>query len=201
MLEEEVEALLGRAKSERRSETTPGGSRNGYRNGYGRPRQLALMNGTITVRRPRVRDLEERFVSRVLPLFKRQTEAVRGVLPERYLHGLALGDFELALRGLLGEAAPLSPASIQRLTAAWQAQYEAWRRRDLSELELVYLRADGLYVKAGLEDSKAALLVLIGALADGHKVVLVVESGVRESTESWASILRDLKARGLWLRG
>ena len=100
LLEEEVEALLGRAKSERRRETTPGGSRNGYRNGYGRPRQLALMNGTITVRRPRVRDLEERFVSRVLPLFKRQTEAVRGVLPELYLHGLALGDFELALRGL-----------------------------------------------------------------------------------------------------
>lgn len=193
LLEEEVEALLGRAKSARRSETTPGG----YRNGYGKPRQLALMNGTITVRRPRVRDLEERFVSRVLPLFKRQTDAVRGVLPELYLHGLALGDFELALRGLLGEAAPLSPASIARLKGAWQAQYDAWRRRDLSELELVYLWADGLYVKAGLEDSKAALLVLIGALADGRKVVLAVESGVRESTESWASLLRDLKARGL----
>ncbi len=197
LLEEEVEAVLGRAKSERRSETTPGGSRTGYRNGYGRPRQLALMNGTITVRRPRVRDLEERFVSRVLPLFKRQTDAVRGMLPELYLHGLALGDFELALRGLLGEAAPLSASSLLRLKAAWQAQYDAWRRRDLTDVELVYLWADGLYVKAGLEDTKAALLVLIGALADGRKVVLAVESGVRESSESWAAMLRDLKARGL----
>ncbi|MGH7272372.1 MAG: transposase, partial [Polyangiaceae bacterium] len=147
LLEEEVEELLGRAKSERRTAATPPG----FRNGYGHPRQLALMNGTITLKRPRVRDLEERFVSRVLPLFKRQTTAVTALLPELYLHGLALGDFELALRGLLGDGAPLSPASILRLKAAWQTQYDAWRRRDLADVELVYLWADGLYVKAGLE--------------------------------------------------
>ena len=57
--------------------------------------------------------------------------------------------------------------------------------------------ADGLYVKAGLEDSKAALLVLIGALTNGRKIVLAVESGQRESKESWAAVLRDLGARGL----
>jgi transposase-like protein len=193
VLEEEVDELLGRAKSERRTADTP----RGYRNGYGKPRQLALLNGTITVKRPRVRDLEDRFVSRVLPLFKRRTEAVGALLPELYLHGLALGDFELALRGLLGEAAPLSASSILRLKAEWQQQYDAWRQRDLAPLELVYLWADGLYVKAGLEDTKAALLVLIGALADGRKVVLAVESGMRESTESWATVLRDLKRRGL----
>jgi putative transposase len=193
LLEEEVEELLGRKKSERRGPDTVVG----YRNGQGKPRQLALMNGTITIRRPRVRDLEERFVSRVLPLFKRRTEAVGALLPELYLHGLALGDFELALRGLLGDGAPLSASSIQRLKAAWQAQYAAWRTRSLRDCKLVYLWADGLYVKAGLEDSKAALLVLMGAGADGRKVILAVESGQRESTESWASVLRDLKARGL----
>jgi transposase-like protein len=52
-------------------------------------------------------------------------------------------------------------------------------------------------VKAGLEASKAALLVLIGALTNGQKVVLAVESGQRESKESWGAILRDLRARGL----
>ena len=159
--------------------------------------RLALSSGTITVRRPRARDLEERFVSRVLPLFQRRTAAVGALLPELYLHGLALGDFELALRGLLGEGAPLSPSSILRLKEAWQTQYAAWRQRDVNELPLVYLWADGLYVNAGLEDTKAALLVLVGALADGRKVVLAVESGQRESTESWAAVLRDLKARGL----
>jgi putative transposase len=118
-------------------------------------------------------------------------------LPELYLHGLSLGDFDLALRGLLGDAAPLSPSSILRLKAEWQEQYNGWKRRDLSELEIVYLWADGIYVKAGLEKDKAALLVLIGATSNGEKVILAVESGQRESSESWGAVLRDLKARGL----
>lgn len=194
LLEDEVDELLGRRKSERRAALdAPSGSRNGH----GKPRKLALMNGTISVRRPRVRDVEERFVSRLLPLFQRRTPEVGTLLPALYLHGLALGDFELALRGLLGEAAPLSASSLVRLKATWQAQYAAWQQRDLSDCQLVYLWADGVYVKAGLEDTKAALLVLIGACADGRKVILAVESGQRESTESWATVLRDLKARGL----
>src|SRR5215207_3737786 len=104
LLEEEVTELLGRTKSARREtiDATPG-----YRNGYGKPRQLTLTSGTITVRRPRVRDLNERFVSRVLPLFKRQTKEVGELLPQLYLYGFALGDFELALRGLLAELAHL----------------------------------------------------------------------------------------------
>jgi transposase-like protein len=193
MLEEEITELLGRGKSERRTaEDEPG-----YRNGYGKPRRLALSSGTVTVRRPRVRGLEERFESQLLPLFKRRTEEVGALLPQLYLHGLALGDFDLALRGLLGDGAPLSPTSVARLKAHWQLEYDAWRKRDLSELELVYCWADGLYVKAGLEDGKAALLVIVGALADGRKVILALESGQRESTASWAALLRDLTARGL----
>ncbi len=192
VLEEEVEELLGRRRYARRE-----GEASGYRNGHGRPRQLALLNGTITVRRPRVRGLEERFVSRILPLFQRRTPEVAALLPELYLHGLASGDFELALRGLLGDGAPLSASAVQRLTHEWQRPYTTWQQRDLTATELVYVWADGIYVKAGLESSKAALLVLIGGLADGTKVVLAVESGQRESTESWAMVLRDLTARGL----
>ncbi len=194
MLEQEVTDLLGRGKSCRRPvvEGAPG-----YRNGYGKPRRLTLSNGTITLRRPRVRGLEERFVSRVLPLFQRRSREVGAVLPELYLHGLAQGDFTLALRGLLGEGAPLSASSIARLTAGWAAEYRGWRQRSLADLEVVYLWADGLYVKAGLEDTKAALLVVIGALSDGRKVVLAVEPGQRESTAWWAEVLRSLKARGL----
>jgi len=194
LLEEEVTALLGRGKSERRRGVD---APSGYRNGHGKPRRLALQAGTITLRRPRVRGLEGRFESRVLPLFSRRTREVGELLPELYLQGLSQGDFELALRGLLGEGAPLSSSSIQRLRAKWEAEYEAWRERDLSGRELVYLWADGLYVKAGLERDKAALLVVIGAFSDGTKEVLAVESGVRESSESWKGVLRRLKARGL----
>lgn len=193
LLEEEVTELLGREKSERRGPDEAAA----YRNGYGKTRRLALLNGTITLRRPRVRGLDERFESRLLPFFKRRTEEVAALLPELYLHGLSLGDFELALRGLLGDGAPLSKTSIARLKEQWCVEYESWRRRDLSELDLVYCWADGLYVKAGIEDGKAALLVVIGATSDGQKHVLAVESGQRESVESWARVLRDLKARGL----
>src|SRR4029453_5941008 len=113
LLEEEVTELLGRTKSARREavDATPG-----YHNGYGKLRHLTLTSGPISVRRPRARDLHARFVSRVLPLFKRQTKEVSELLPQLYLHGLALGDFDLALRGLLGEGAPLSPARNYVLT-------------------------------------------------------------------------------------
>ena len=194
LLEEEVTALLGRTKSERREASA---APPGYRNGHGQPRRLALMSGTVEVRRPRVRGLAKRFESRVLPLFKRRTEAVAQLLPELYLHGLAQGDFDLALRGLLGEGAPLSASSIARLKEDWEAQYQRWQAQPLSEAEVVYLWVDGLYVKAGLEKGKAALLVVIGALRDGSKRVLAIESGQRESTESWSRVLRGLKQRGM----
>ena len=194
ILEEEVAELLGRRKWERRKavDAAPG-----YRNGYGQPRKLTLGCGTIRVRRPRVRDLEERFESRILPLFVRRTVSVDEVLPELDLHGLAEGDFDLALRGLLGEEAPLSASTIARLKQRWLAELETWNTRRLDKLEVVYLWADGVYVKAGLEKDKAALLVLIAGPSDVHKVVLAVQSGHRESTESWSRLLRDLQARGL----
>ncbi len=194
VLEEELTAFLGRQPSERRAivDAAPG-----YRNGYGKPRRLGLSCGTIEVRRPRVRNIEERFESRVLPLFKRHSQEVAALLPELYLHGLSKGDFELALRGLLGSSAPLSPASIERLRAKWQADYDEWAKRSLSDRELVYAWADGVYVKAGLEREKACLLVVIGAMNDGTKEVLAVTSGYRESKESWHELFADLKARGL----
>ncbi len=194
VLEEEVDNVLGRGRYERRAAVD---AAIGYRNGYGKPRRLSVMAGTVTVQRPRVRGLAERFESRLLPLFKRRTEAVGRLLPELYLHGLAAGDFDLALRGLLGEGAPLSAASIARLKAGWQTEYAAWQRRPLHECEAVYLWVDGIYVKAGLEKEKAAILVVLAALRDGRKLILAVESGYRESTESWAALLRDLQQRGL----
>jgi transposase-like protein len=194
VLEEEVTELLGRAKSERRQGIDES---EGYRNGHGKLRKLTLGAGTITLQRPRVRGLEERFESRVLPLFVRRTQGVSDLIPELYLHGLAQGDFDLALRGLLGEEAPLSAATVGRLKVKWQTEWEEWSRRPLADSEVVYVWVDGIYVKAGLEKSKAALLVVLGALSDGRKVVLSVVPGYRESIESWGAVLRDLQKRGM----
>ncbi len=151
VLEEEMDELLGRAKPARR-----GAESSAYRNGYGKARQLALRNGTVNVRRPRVRNLDDRFVSRIVLLFQRRTPEVAHLLPELYLRGLATDDVTLALRGLLGDGAPLSASSVQRLTEDWQRDCQGWRQRDLSALEPVDVWADGIHVKAGLESTKAA---------------------------------------------
>lgn len=206
LLEEEITELLGRGKSERRMGVE---ASEGSRNGHAKPRRLAMMAGTVAVRRPRVRGVEERFESRVLPLFVGCTEEVGELLAQLYLHGLAQGDFEPALRGHrgtnvgvpMGDGAPLSPCSIERLRAKWQLGYEDWSKRRIEELDVVYAWAAGIYVKAGLEETKAAVLVIIGALKEGRKVVLALSSGQRESEESRARVLRDLGDRGLRPRG
>jgi putative transposase len=194
LLEAEIEELLGRQKSERRKlvDSLPV-----YRNGYGKGRKLTLGCGTITVYRPRVRGLEKRFESQVLPLFARRTPEVNQLVPQLYLQGLALGDFDLALRGLLGKDAPISAATVARLKERWQMEWAEWRKRTLDGLEVVYMWVDGVYVKAGLEKDKAALLVVIGGLSNGNKVVLAIEPGYRESSEGWSTVLRDLKERGM----
>ena len=194
LLEAEIEELLGRQKSERRKLVD---SPLVYRNGYGKERKLTLGCGTIALRRPRVRGLEKRFESQVLPLFAKRTPEVNRLIPDLYLHGLALGDFDLALRGLLGKDAPISAGTVARLKEKWQAEWAEWRQRSLDGLEVVYVWVDGVYVMAGLEKDKAALLVAIGGLSNGEKVVLTVEPGYRESNESWSAVLRDLTERGM----
>ena len=194
LLEQEVTEFLGRTRPVRRSESDNDA---GYRNGYAPPRRLTLSSGTIRVRRPRIRDTEERFESRLLPLFVHRTREVAGLIPELYLHGLSEGDFDLALRGLLGEEAPISASTVARLKDKWNAELAEWRARPLDDLEVVYMWVDGVYVKAGLEREKAAVLVVMAALSDGSKVVVSAVPGYRESTRSWSEVLRDLRDRGL----
>lgn len=167
------------------------------RNGSARPRRRRLTAGPITVRRPRVRGLSERVVRRVLPRGKRRTREVGERLPPLSRQGRAWGDVDLALRGLLGDAAPLSPAAVTRLKAPWQLEEEVWKPRRLEDVEVVDVWADGLEGKAGLEDPKAALLVMLGALPEGQTVGLAVESSQREAKASWGAMRRDLRPRGL----
>jgi len=191
-LEQELTEALGRLKSERRDSES-----DAYRNGHGRPRRLTTTVGTVELRRPRVRGATTRLESKILPWFVRRLTVVDQMIPELYLHGLSEGDFDLALRGLLGEKAPLSATAVARMKERWQGEFEAWRKRPLGDLHVTYLWVDGVYVKAGLEKDKAAILVAIAVLDDGRKVVLAVQPGHRESTASWSELLRDMNARGL----
>ena len=191
LLEQEATEHLGRARYERLGTT-----RAGYRNGHGKPRKVSLACGTIEVRRPRLRELEERFESRVLPQFAKQSSKVKSMLPELYLEGLALRDFDRALRGLLGDGAPLSASTISRLKEHWTEEFQAWREEPIEE-QMVYVWADGIYVKAGLEKDKAAVLVVIGVTTEGVKRVLAVEPGYRESSDSWKQVFWSLMKRGM----
>jgi transposase-like protein len=183
------------------------GKRLVVRNGHARERRVTVGSGTVAVRAPRVNDkrVEEetgerkRFSSRILPKYARRSPKVTEVLPILYLRGLSTGDFGPALRDLLGEdASGLSASSIQRLTESWQAEHEAFRKRELRFHQYAYWFVDGVHVSVRLgEDQRLCLLVVIGVREDGAKELLAVEDGYRESTESWASVMRDLKARGV----
>ena len=118
-------------------------------------------------------------------------------MPLLYLHGLSSQDFAPALEGFLGSSAGLSAATITRLTAAWQDEAKAFGDRDLSGVDYVYVWADGVHVGVRLEEERLCLLVLIGVRADGTKELITLADGLRESTGSWADLLRDARRRGM----
>jgi len=170
------------------------------RNGKAQERTVQLGVGPVRIQAPRVHDrrADVRFSSHILPPYMRRSPRLEEALPVLYLRGLSTGDFAEALPVLLGpEAAGLSASSINRLLKSWQEEYEAWRRRSLRDKDYVYLWADGVHFRVRLEEDRVACLVIIGVLADGTKEVVALEDGYRESTESWASLLRDLKQRGM----
>jgi len=134
----------------------------------------------------------------ILPPYMRRSPKVAEVLPVLYLRGLSTGDFQEALPILLGkDAAGLSPTNIARLTAVWEEEYHAFRRRSLADRDYVYVWVDGVHFNIRLEDERLCTLVVLGVRPDGTKELVAVEDGYRESTESWAVLLRDLARRGM----
>jgi transposase-like protein len=127
----------------------------------------------------------------------RRKRQVAEVLPLLYLHGLSSSDFGPALGQFLGSGAGLSPSTITRLTAQWQDEAKAFNKRSLADTDYVYCWVDGIHLKVRLEQDKVCLLVMIGVRSDGHKELIALADGHRESSESWADLLRDCKRRGM----
>ena len=174
------------------------------RNGYHQERDVVTGAGPVAVTAPRVNDKRldpegnrQRFSSKILPAWSRKSGKVAEVLPLLYLHGLSSLDFAPALEQFLGTGAGLSAATVTRLTAQWQDEAKAFEKRDLSQVDFVYLWVDGIHLKVRLEQEKLCLLVMIGVRADGRKELVALTDGYRESTESWAGLLRDCKRRGM----
>jgi transposase-like protein len=200
-LQAEVDAYVAAFAAERDGE----GRRLVVRNGYHQPREVLTSAGAVEVTAPRVNDKRtdpqtgerKRFSSAILPAWARKTPKITEVLPLLYLHGLSTGDFVPALGQFLGSSAGLSAAVITRLTEQWKAEQRVFAQRDLSGVDYVYLWADGIHVNIRLEEHKLCLLVMIGVRADGRKELIALADGYRESTESWADLLRDCARRGM----
>ena len=195
-LEEEVNGFLERDRYQRGKEFR------GYRNGYHPPRELTVGLGPVKVRVPRVAKVPayvapQGFQSQIVKRYQRASETTKRLFARLYLEGLATGDFEPVFRELVGETTALSPNAIVRLKEHWEQEYEAWRKRPLWEHRYPYVWADGVYLDAGTEVDKMALLCVVGGRDDGEKELLAMEPGYRESKESWAETLRDLCSRGL----
>ena len=204
MLVAALEAEVASYVESHRDERNERGHAQVVRNGRARARKVTLGSGTVEVSAPRVNDRRtdeegrRRFTSAILPPYMRRSPKVAEVLPILYLRGLSTGDFREALPVLLGpDAAGLSPTNITRLTNSWATEYRRFQRRSLKDRDYVYVWSDGIHVNLRLEQDRLCLLVMIGVRPDGTKELIAVEDGYRESTESWLSLLRDLKARGM----
>ena len=192
ILEQEVQEYLGRCRYEHHGK----GQEKHYRNGFGKQRHVTVGSGPIPVQVPRLRETYE---SKIIGRYQRVSDEVKQTLPELYAHGLATGDFSMSLDILLGDKAPLSETSIIRLKSEWKQEYQQWQKRELEE-DYLYVWVDGVYPKAGPKDENMALLVVVGLNSRGHKEILAIEEGYRESIESWRDVFRCLKKRGIkWI--
>ncbi len=175
------------------------------RNGHRVERDVVTAAGPVKVKAPRVNDkrvdevtgVRKRFASAILPAWARKSPRVAEVLPLLYLHGMSSNDFAPALTQFLGTSNGLSPATITRMTKDWQDEATAFNKRSLAGTDYVYMWVDGIHLKVRLEQDKVCLLVMIGVRADGTKELVALDDGHRESTESWADLLRSCKRRGM----
>jgi putative transposase len=168
-------------------------------NGFARAREVTTGAGMVEVAAPRVDDRREgeRFSSAILPAYMRKSPKVTEVLPILYLRGLSTGDFAPALGEFFGSDAGLSASTVNRLTEAWQAEHATWSERDLSGLDYVYWWVDGIHFNIRLEEDRLCTLAIVGVRPDGTKELVALADGYRESTESWAEVLRSVRDRGL----
>ncbi|MFD5875858.1 IS256 family transposase [Streptomyces sp. NPDC060322] len=205
MLAAALEAEVNQYIAELAAETDERGHRLVVRNGRHRARTVATAAGPIEVSAPRVNDRRadestgerKRFSSKILAPWCRKSPKVSEVLPLLYLHGLSSGDFVPALEQFLGSAAGLSPTTVTRLTKQWGDDHAAFQARDLSDRDSVYVWADGVHPKVWLGQAHSCVLVLLGVRVDGIKELIALAEGLRESTESWADLLRDCRRRGM----
>ena len=197
IVDEELEAALGAGRSAR-----VGSVRAGYRHGK-RERTLSTSLGATTIAMPRARleDAEGKsreWRSRMIPRYQRRTERVDEAILGVYLSGTNTRRLRGALSPLL-RGAPLSKDAVSRLVGRLREDFEAWAKRDLSELKVQYIFLDGWYprVRIGKKRVRVPVLVTLGVCANGQRVVLDLRLSGVESEQAWLDAVRALAGRNL----
>jgi len=189
-VEDLVTTTLGRGHYERAD-----GPVLGYRNGYGH-HALKTEAGVLHLRPPKVRDTVTP-VSITLPdELQRMTPELGALIRRGYVRGLSTRD----VAGLYAEVfgASVSKSTASRATQALQAEFDAWRSRDLGDLHILYLFLDGQFQAVRAESTeKEGILAAYALCEDGTVVLLHLGLGPRESTDAWLVFLHDLTARNL----
>jgi transposase-like protein len=190
-IEAEATEFLGRGRY-RRGERLRAGLRNGYE-----PKRIQTEAGLMEMQVPQLRATEEPFRSAVVQRLGNRTEGLEELVRGMYVRGLSTQDVSDLYRDTFG-ASRLSKTTVSRVTQKLNQQFDLWRKRDLSELKVVYLYLDGQY-HAARQGSWEQEGVLSGyaILESGKAVLLHLELGPRESYDAWLGFLQDLVARGL----
>ena len=190
-VEQEVEDYLGRSHYHRGSRR-----KNGWRNGY-EPGKVKTADGILEIDLPQLRATEEPYHSRLARMFREGSDVLGKMVTEMYVRGLSTRDVESMFIQTLGQRL-LSRSSVSRITRRLQQDFDTWRRRDLSELRILYLFLDAIYLplRQGVKE-KEGVLCAYGILENGKKVLLHLALGSRESYDSWLTFLHDMTARGL----
>lgn len=191
-VEEEFDAFIGRARYERKPEAPPG-KRNGYR-----PRRLRTAEGELEVEVPQLREATEPFTSKLFPKESKRllaTEPLKALVVGAFVRGLSMRDVEsLCEEAGLGQ---VSRSTASRICRELRDRFRAFMARDLSEIQLVTLFLDAIYLPVRPSGAKEGVLCTWGVAASGERVLLAVCLGMREAEEDWLALGRDLTARGL----
>ncbi|MDP2719918.1 MAG: IS256 family transposase [Dehalococcoidia bacterium] len=190
-VEQEVEDYLGRAHYHRASRR-----KNGWRNGY-EPGKVKTADGILEIDLPQLRATGEPYHSRLAQMFRGGSDVLGKMVTEMYVRGLSTRDVENMFIQALGQRL-LSRSSVSRITRRLQKDFDTWRKRDLSELRVLYLFLDAIYLplRQGVKE-KEGVLCAYGIMENGKKVLLHLALGSRESYDSWLTFLHDMTARGL----
>jgi len=171
----------------------------GRRNGY-ETHAVLTGEGPIDVQVPQARDLPvgaQGFRSKILEAYALRTETINELINRMYVTGMSTRDIETVF-GEVFEGRGVSRSTVSKITERLNEDLAAFRQRDLSSENVLYLFLDATYLKFRVEaDRKEPVLAAYGIREDGSKVFLHVGPGNRESYDNWLTFLREMTSRGL----